>query len=103
MTTNRTKSPIEKTLKRLNGDTSHAAPVALLFSTLAWVHGWSQPISANFGANSWWAFDPNGKHINIRYSHNNKIVELWLGGIRGKLVARFNDEADVLKFFKVKP
>ena len=101
--TNRNKSPIEKTLFRLFGDTDHAAPQALLFSTLAWVHGWSQPVSGKGGANSWSALDDKGNQVRIRYSHENGAIELFKNGINGKMIATLVNETAVLKFFKVKP
>jgi len=101
--TDRSKSPIEHTLRRLFGDTNHAAPQALLFSTLAWVHGWSQPVSQKRGANSWSALDDKGNQIRIRYSHESGMIELFKNGIHGKKIATLTDVPAVLKFFKVKP
>lgn len=101
--TDRTKSPMEKTLRRLETDISHAAPEVLLFCTLAWYRGWSQPISKNGGANSWWSIDDKGRSINIRYSHINQVVELWENGIGGKKLATLSNRDAVLRYFKVIP
>ena len=101
--TDRSKTPIEHTLKRLFGDTNHVAPEALLFGTLAWVNGWSQPVSGKGGANSWSALDDKGEQIRIRYSHENGVIELFKNGINGKKIATLTNKTAVLKFFKVKP
>jgi len=101
--TDRTKSPIEKTIRRLQTDTSHAAPEAYLFGTLAWQAGWSTPVSNKGGANSWWSTDDKGRSVNIRYSHGGQVIELWHNGINGKRLARLVDTDAVLRYFKVKP
>jgi hypothetical protein len=94
---------MEKTLRRLFTDTNHVETEALLFCALAWDSGWSQPVSKNGGANSWWAIDDKGRQVNIRYSHENHVIELWENGISGKKLATLASVHAVLRYFKVKP